>query len=80
MWSELRTKIEPLCLPIFNDVRECLFQGDSHILSCKEEINELVYCQNNPRDYMEFLKASTEYQKRPKAYNFVLNPAAGDLN
>lgn len=38
-------KIEPLCLPVFNDAKECLFQGkilflffigDSHIWNCKE--------------------------------------------
>ena len=63
-------RLEPLCLPIFNDAKECLFKGDSSLLNCKEEINELVFCNSEPRQYLDFLKASLPEQKKPKIYDF----------
>ena len=30
-----RMNIEPLCLTIFNDAKECLFQSDSSVYNCK---------------------------------------------
>lgn len=71
-------KIEPICLPIFNDAKECLFKGDSYIYACKEEINELVYCNQNPKEYKEFLAASTPVQKQAKTYDFWANRAIYD--
>ena len=67
-------------MPIFNDARECLFKSDSHLINCKEEINEFVYCQNKPQEYVEFLKMSTPYQKMPKNYDFTTNPSNQDFN
>jgi hypothetical protein len=78
--GQVRMKIEPICLPIYNDVKECLFQGDTHILGCKEEINELTFCQNNPTEYVQFLRASTPRQRLPKTYDFHKYNAKFDYN
>jgi hypothetical protein len=56
-------RVEPLCLPIFNDVKECLFKSDSSFISCKEELNELSFCNREPKQYVEFLKSSLPHQK-----------------
>lgn len=73
-------KVEPICLSIFNDLKECLFKGDSHLLGCKEEINELTFCQSNPREYVDFLRASTPHQRLPKHYDFHKYQAKFDQN
>lgn len=67
-------------MAVFNDLKECLFQGDSHLLGCKEEINELTFCQNNPNEYVDFLRASTPHQRLPKLYDFHKNNAKFDYN
>lgn len=54
--------------------------GDSHIWNCKEEINEFLFCQQKPTDYVEFLQLSTPQQRLPKRYDFVLNEARYDWN
>lgn len=54
--------------------------GDSHIWNCKEEINEFVYCNQKPEEYVEFLRHSTPQQRLPKRYDFVLNEARYDWN
>lgn len=79
-YGQQAMKVEPLCLPIFNDAKECLFQGDSHIWNCKEEINEFVFCNQKPQEYIEFLKQSTPQQRLPKRYDFVNNEAKYDWN
>jgi len=56
------------------------FIGDSHIWNCKEEINEFVYCNQKPQEYIEFLKQSTPQQRLPKRYDFVNNEARYDWN
>ena len=67
-------------MPVFNDLRECMFQGDSHLMGCKEEINELIYCENNPQEYIEFLKASTPQQRLPRVYDFHKHASRFDYN
>lgn len=54
--------------------------GDSHIWNCKEEINEFLYCQQKPSEYVEFLQMSTPQQRLPKKYDYVLNEARYDWN
>jgi hypothetical protein len=56
------------------------FIGDSHIWNCKEEINEFVFCNQKPEEYVEFLKQSTPQQRLPKRYDFVTNEARYDWN
>lgn len=73
-------KIEPICLPIYSDLKECLFQSDTHIIACKEEINELTFCENNPTEYVQFLRASTPRQRLPKKYDFHQFNAKFDYN
>ena len=71
-------RFEPVCLPIFNDAKECLFKADSSLLNCKEELNELVYCNTEPKQYVDFLKSSLDVQKKPKIYDFFKNRADFD--
>ena len=65
-------------MPIFNDAKECLFKGDSAMLSCKEEINELVMCNDSPREYVKFLEAGLPEQREPKTYDFFRHRAPHD--
>ena len=62
--------MEPLCLRPFNDARECMFQIDAATFACQKWINEYTHCQLDPKGYAEFLKNSTEYQKKKKVFSF----------
>lgn len=65
---------------VFFKVKIFVIPGDSHLWNCKEEVNEFLYCQQKPSDYVEFLKMSTPQQRLPKRYNYVQNEARYDWN
>lgn len=43
------------------------------MFSCRKWIDQYVECQQRPGAYIEFLKASTEMQKRVVPFNFEQN-------
>ena len=49
-------------------------------MGCKEEINELTFCQSNPTEYVSFLRASTPQQRLPRHYDFHKFNAKFDYN
>lgn len=65
-------KMEPVCLDIFNDARECMFKSDGHMYNCKEYLNQYAFCQARPQDYQHFLTASTTAQKQAKTFDFLM--------
>lgn len=63
--------MDPICVPSFNDARECLFKGDGHLYNCRPYISEYVHCQNNPVNFKTFLEASDKHQKKSRLFDFV---------
>ncbi len=41
LFINARMKVQPLCLPIFNDAKECLFQGKNTTFSRRQSYLEL---------------------------------------
>ena len=62
--------MDPMCLDIFNDSRECLFKSDGNLLDCKPFLNQYVLCQKDPEDYKLFLNDSTTAQKKMIQFDF----------
>ena len=54
----------------FNNARECLFQTDGAIYTCKRYIDYFTECQENPKNYLKFLERSTDLQKKPIRFDF----------
>lgn len=73
-------KIIPLCLNAFNTARECLFKSDGNLYNCKNYVNYYLDCQSDPKEYIEFLKASTEKQKMAYHFDFSENVGHYDVN
>ena len=69
-------KIEPLCMRAFNITRECLFKSDGALLPCKKFKMEFEHCMNDPKEYVNFLKASTPFQKMPITFDFDRYPGS----
>lgn len=79
--SDLKSeKIQPLCLKPFNVGRECLFKSDGSVLSCKKFIQYFQDCENDPKEYLEFLKAATEFQKKKIVFDFDKYPGYHNAN
>eukprot|EP01017_Pseudomicrothorax_dubius_P037912 TRINITY_DN5615_c0_g1_i2.p1 TRINITY_DN5615_c0_g1~~TRINITY_DN5615_c0_g1_i2.p1 ORF type:complete len:133 (-),score=27.03 TRINITY_DN5615_c0_g1_i2:81-479(-) len=64
-------RVEPICIDSFNDARECLFKADGNLFSCKDVVNEYVYCQKDPLSFKNFLAASTKEQRKPRTFDFI---------
>lgn len=73
-------KMEPLCLLPFNNAKECLFKTENSQLACKKYLMQFEDCQNNPKEYMDFLKDSTERQKELVRFDFDNYPALSMRN
>ena len=69
-------KIEPLCMKSFNQTRECFFKSDGALLPCYKFKRELEHCMKEPGKYVEFLRASTEFQKKPISFDFEKFPGS----
>jgi hypothetical protein len=67
-------KVEPLCLQPYNDAKECLFKTDNSQSVCKKYLMLFEDCQNNPSLFMDFLKDSTDAQKKGVRFDFTNNP------
>ncbi len=71
-------KFEPVCLEAFNDARECLFQTESHVRLCENELHLFEECQHDPVAYSEFLNLSTMRQKKTKVHGWNSSVVRGN--
>ena len=76
---EKAAKVEPICQNAFNESRECLFKSDNNIYNCQHALRSYTQCQKNPKEYQEWLAASTSVQKQPASYDFFRYTGTYDL-
>ncbi len=67
-------KIEPICMRAFNLTRDCLFKSDGALIPCFKWKKEFETCMGDQKSYIDFLKASTEFQKQPIEFDFDRYP------